>query len=33
MNLDEMAKYLMWIIFFALVLTGLFFMLRKWGIL
>jgi hypothetical protein len=33
MNLDEMAKYLIWIVFFALVLTGLYFMLKKLGVL
>lgn len=31
MNLDELAKYLMWIAFFALALAGLYFMLKKLG--
>jgi len=33
MSLDEMIKYLIWIIFFGLVLTGLFFMLKRAGVL
>lgn len=33
MSLDEMIKYLIWIIFFGIVLTGLFFMLKKAGVL
>jgi hypothetical protein len=33
MNFDEMIKYLIWIIFFGIVLTGLFFMLKKAGVL
>ena len=33
MSFDEMIKYLIWIIFFGIVLTGLFFMLKKAGIL
>jgi hypothetical protein len=33
MDLDEMIKYLIWIIFFALVLGGLYFMLKKLGVI
>jgi hypothetical protein len=33
MSFDEMIKYLIWIIFFGIVLTGLFFMLKKAGVL
>ena len=33
MNMDELAKYLMWVIFFAIVLTGLYFMLKNAGVL
>ena len=33
MNLDSLIKYLMWIVFFGLALTGLYFMLRKVGIM
>jgi uncharacterized membrane protein len=33
MNLDELIKYLMWIAFFILALAGLFFMLKKVGVL
>jgi len=33
MNLDEMIKYLIWIVFFILALGGLYFMLKQVGIL
>jgi hypothetical protein len=33
MNIDEMIKYLIWIIFFGVALTGLFFMLKRTGVL
>jgi|CryGeyStandDraft_7_1057128.scaffolds.fasta_scaffold05042_5 hypothetical protein len=33
MNLDEMIKYLVWIVLFGIALTGLFFMLKKAGVL
>jgi hypothetical protein len=33
MSLDEMIKYLIWIVFFGIVLTGLFFTLKKGGVL
>jgi hypothetical protein len=33
MNLDDVIKYLTWLIFFGIVLAGLFFMLRKAGVL
>ena len=33
MTFDEMIKYLIWIIFFGIALTGLFFMLKKAGVL
>jgi hypothetical protein len=33
MSFDEMIKYLIWIVFFGIVLTGLFFMLKKAGVL
>lgn len=33
MNLDEMIKYLIWIVFFGIVLVGLFFTLKKVGVL
>ena len=33
MNLDTLVKYLTWIAFFALALTGLYFMLTKMGVL
>lgn len=33
MSLDEMIKYLIWIIFFGIVLVGLYFMLKKVGVL
>jgi hypothetical protein len=33
MSLDEIIKYLTWIIFFGIVLTGLFIALKKVGVL
>jgi hypothetical protein len=33
MNLDEMIKYLIWIVFFALAAAGIYFLLKKMGIL
>ncbi len=33
MNLDEMVKYIIWIAFFMLALTGLYFALKKIGVL
>jgi hypothetical protein len=33
MSFDDLVKYLIWIIFFGIVLTGLYFMLKKGGIL
>jgi len=31
MSLDEIIKQLIWIIFFAVALTGIYFMLKKLG--
>ena len=33
MNLDTVIKYIMWIVFFAIVLTGLYFAMKKIGIM
>lgn len=33
MELDEMMKYAIWIAFFIIALAGIYFMLRKFGIL
>lgn len=33
MNLDEMVKYIIWIAFFMLALVGLYFALKKMGVL
>tara|TARA_Y100000310_G_scaffold99044_1_gene96816 strand:+ start:640 stop:741 length:102 start_codon:yes stop_codon:yes gene_type:complete len=33
MNLDNLIKYLMWIIFFGIALTGLYFMLKQFGLI
>ncbi len=33
MNLDVLMKYLMWIVFFGLALAGLYFMLKKVGVM
>lgn len=32
MNLDELLKYAVWIVFFGLVLVGVYFLLRRMGI-
>jgi len=33
MNLDEVTKYLIWIVFFALALGGLYFLLKRLGMM
>ncbi len=33
MNLDDLLRYLMWIVFFGLALTGLYFMFKRMGAL
>ena len=33
MKLDVLIKYIIWIIFFGIASTGLYFMLRKFGII
>ncbi|OQA69154.1 MAG: hypothetical protein BWY36_00077 [Candidatus Diapherotrites archaeon ADurb.Bin253] len=33
MSFDEVIKYLIWIIFFGIVLAGLFVMLKKTGVI
>jgi len=33
MNLDNLIKYLVWIVFFLLALTGLYFMLKRVGVM
>lgn len=33
MNLDKLVKYLIWIVFFSLALTGMYLMLRRIGVL
>ena len=33
MNLDVLVKYLTWAVFFGLILTGLYFMLKNFGVL
>ncbi len=33
MSFDELVKYLIWIVFFILAFTGLYFMLKKIGII
>ncbi len=33
MSLDELVKYLIWVGFFILALVGLFFMLKKVGVI
>jgi len=33
MNLDEMIKYLIWVVFFVLVLGGLYLLLKKMGVI
>ncbi len=33
MNFDNLIKYLIWMVFFAIVLTALYFMLGKLGLI
>lgn len=33
MNLDEILKYAIWIIFFGLALVGIYFLLKRAGVL
>lgn len=33
MNMDEIIKYLIWIIFFALAFSGIYFALKKFGMI
>jgi len=33
MNLDDMAKYIIWIVFFAVVLIGLYSLLQNLGVI
>ncbi len=33
MNLDDIIKYLIWVVFFALALAGVFFALKKLGVI
>ena len=33
MNLDNLIKYLIWIVFFGVALAGLYFMLKKLGVI
>jgi hypothetical protein len=33
MNLDSLIKYLIWIVFFGVVLAGLYFMLKEFGVI
>ncbi len=33
MELDEMMKYAIWIFFFIIALAGIYFMLKKFGII
>lgn len=33
MSLDDLLRYLMWIVFFGLALTGLYFMFKRIGVL
>ncbi len=33
MNMDVLIKYLMWIVFAAIALAGLYFMLKRFGVL
>jgi len=33
MNLDELIKYLIWIVFFGVALTGLYFTFKRFGVL
>jgi len=33
MNLDNLIKYIIWIVFFGLALAGIYFMLKKFGVM
>lgn len=33
MNFDEMVKYLIWIVFFALAFAGVYLLLKKLGVI
>ncbi len=33
MDLDEFIKYLIWIVFFGIALTGMYFMLKQFGVM
>ncbi len=33
MNLDELVKYLIWVAFFILAFAGIYFLLKKTGVL
>jgi hypothetical protein len=33
MDLDELVKYLIWIVFFALAVTGIYFLLKRVGVM
>jgi len=33
MNIDEFLKYLIWIVFFAVALAGIYFLLKRLGVL
>jgi len=33
MNIETLIKYLIWIVFFGLALTGLYFMLKRFGVM
>lgn len=33
MNLDNMIKYLIWVAFFALALIGIYFLLKRLGVM
>lgn len=33
MNIDDMIKYIIWIVFFALALAGIYFLLKNLGIM
>jgi len=33
MNLDNLVKYLIWIVFFAIALSALYFLLKKVGVM
>jgi len=33
MNFDDLIKYLIWIVFFSVALAGLYFMLKRFGLI